>query len=202
MSRTDCFSISSTAATYAWDFGDGGTSTSNPGIHVYNSPGNYVINLNVSYTGTCPGTATETHTISVLPKPDISISTPDPNLYCNPPISTTMYIAAPAVGTTYQWYNPATLFGATGTSFTTTNTGNFHVIGINSYGCADTSNSILVSTGNCTTNCTPANYTLDYNRFRQGCNTDSFQANISSGVINLNGISTTHIIRQLIQDSV
>lgn len=173
------------AASYAWNFGDGGTGTGNPGNHVYNAPGNYIITLTVSYGGSCPGTAVSTKPVSALPKPNISISTPDPNLYCNPPISTTMSVAAPAIGTTYQWYNPSAISGATSTSYTATSTGSFFVVGTNSFGCKDTSNVIPISTGNCNPICTPATYTLTYNRYRLGCNTDSFVAVTSPGVINL-----------------
>ncbi|MFM6983061.1 MAG: PKD domain-containing protein [Chitinophagaceae bacterium] len=178
--------ISSTvASSYAWNFGDGGTASGNPGNHVYNAPGNYVITLTTTYGGSCPGTGVNTATISIWPKPNINISTPDPNLYCNPPISTTMTVAAPAIGITYQWYNPSTIGGATSTSYTATSTGNFFVVGTNSYGCKDTSNIIPISTGNCNPICTPATYTLNYNRYRLGCNTDSFNAITSPGVINL-----------------
>lgn len=177
-------SSSTVASSYAWDFGDGGNATGNPGNHSYNAAGNYVVTLTVTYGGSCPGTAVNTASISVNPKPDINISTPDPDLYCNPPISTTMSVAAPAIGTTYQWYNPSLISGATSASYTTTSTGTFYVIGTNSFGCSDTSNFITVSTGNCPSNCTPAPYTLTYNRYRQGCNTDSFSAVYSAGIIN------------------
>ena len=174
---------SSAAATYSWNFGDGGTSTSNPGTHVYNSPGNFVITLTVTYGGSCIGSASNTHTVSVLPKPDINISTPDPNLYCNPPISTTMTVALPPFGITYQWYNPSFISGANSPSYTAINTGSYYVVGTGTNGCKDTSNVIVVSTGNCDT-CAVAAYSLTYNRFRLGCNTDSFEAVASSGVIN------------------
>ena len=177
--------FSSTASTYLWDFGDGGTSTSNPGTHVYNSPGNYTIKLTVTYGSTCPGTAIRTKTISIWPKPNINISTPDPNLYCNPPISTTMTIAAPPSGISFQWYNPSSIPLATNTSYTATTTGNFFVVGINSFGCKDTSNFIPISTGNCPSSCKAAPYTLTWNKYRKGCNTDSFKAIVSAGVINL-----------------
>lgn len=173
------------ALTHSWNFGDGGTGSGNPGTHIYNAPGNYVITLTVNYGGNCPGTAVTTKSISILPRPDINISTPDPNLYCNPPISTTMSVAAPAIGTTYQWYNPTAISGANGTSYTATSTGSYFVVGTNAYGCSDTSNVIPISTGNCNPICTPAPYTLTYNRYRLGCNTDSFVAVTSSGVINL-----------------
>lgn len=176
--------VSTSAATYSWTFGDGGTATGNPGNHAYNSPGNFIITLTVTYGGSCPGTATATKPVSVWPKPNINISTPNPNLYCTTPISTTMTVAAPAIGTTYQWYNPSLISGATGTSYTATTTGSYFVVGTNSYGCKDTSNVIPISTGNCDPICNAAAYTLNYNRFRLGCNTDSFEAIGSSGVGN------------------
>jgi len=175
---------SSAAMSYAWNFGDGGISISNPGLHTYQNPGNYIITLTATYGGNCPGTASTTKSISVLPKPDINISTPQPNEFCSTPILTNMYIAAPAVNTTYQWYNPSSISGATGTSYSATATGSYFVVGTNAYGCKDTSNVIPVALINCTP-CKPGVYTLNYNRYRQGCNKDSFQAITSSGVSNL-----------------
>jgi PKD repeat protein len=178
-------SSSSPAASYAWTFGDAGTGSGNPAQHTYNTPGNYVITLTATYTGACPGTASNTASISVLPKPNINISTPDPNAFCSAPVSTAMYVAAPAIGTTYQWYNTAgPISGAVNPSYTATTPSNYYVIGTNSYGCSDTSNIIPVQIIPCAP-CTAAPYTLDYNRFRLGCNKDSFAAVTSAGVINL-----------------
>ncbi len=178
-------SSSTSAVSYAWTFGDAGTGTGNPATHVYNAPGNYVVTLTVTYGGSCPGTASTTANISILPKPNITISTPDPNQFCSAPVSTTMYVAAPAVGTTYQWYNSSgAIGGATSTSYTATSTNSYYVVGTNSYGCKDTSNVITVSIISCIP-CTPAAYTLTYNRTRLGCNKDSFNAIISGGVTNL-----------------
>ncbi|MDI1233974.1 MAG: PKD domain-containing protein [bacterium] len=169
------------AASYAWNFGDGFTGSGSPVPHIYNSPGNFVITLVATYGGSCPGSSTVTKPISVLPKPNVTISTPDPNQFCSAPVSTTMWVAAPAIGTTYVWSPSAT----TGTSYTATATGTYYVVGTNSYGCKDTSNSISVSIITCTT-CSPGPYTLTYNRKRQGCNKDSFIAVTSAGIINLN----------------
>lgn len=176
---------SSGAASYSWNFGDGSpVASGSPANHVYNAPGNYVITLTATYGGSCPGAAIATTSITVLPKPTINISTPDPNLFCTPPVSTNMYVAAPVFGNTYQWYNPSAIGGATNTSYLATAVGNYFVVGINSFGCADTSNVIPVSTGNCPVNCTPDVYSLDFNRFRLGCSKDSFEVVASPGVIN------------------
>ncbi len=168
------------AASYAWNFGDGFTATGSSPSHIYNSPGNFIITLVATYSGSCPGSATATKPISVLPKPNVTISSPNPNQFCSAPVSTTMWVAAPAVGTTYVWSPSAT----TGTSYTATATGTYYVVGTNSYGCKDTSNSISVSIISCTP-CSPGPYTLTYTKKRQGCSKDSFIASVSAGVINL-----------------
>ncbi len=178
---------SSGAAAYSWNFGDGSpTASGSSANHVYNAPGNYVITLTATYGGSCPGSAITTTSISVKPKPNINISTPDPNVYCNPPtIATNMYVAAPVFGTTYQWYNPSLIVSATSASYLAIATGSYSVVATNSYGCTNTSNVIPVTTSNCTpVNCTPAAYSLDFNRYRLGCNTDSFRVVASTGVIN------------------
>jgi len=177
---------SSGAATYAWNFGDAGTGSGSPVTHVYNSAGSFVITLTATYGGTCPGSAIQTANITVLPKPNINISTYDPNLFCNPPVLTNMFVAAPVVGTTYQWYNPSIIVAATGTSYAASATGTYYVVGINTYGCKDTSNIIPVSTGNCPQACSPdATYFLTFTRTRQGCNTDSFSTSLPPAIINL-----------------
>jgi PKD repeat protein len=174
---------SSGAVSYSWNFGDGFTASGNPASHVYSAPGNYVITVSATYGSSCPGTVTGTKTITVLPKPDINISTPDPNEFCNLPVSTNMFVAAPVGGVTYQWYNPATIPAATTTTYSATTPGNYFVVGTNSYGCKDTSNVIPVKVINCQP-CRSAPYVLDFNRFRLGCNTDSFNFWSSAGVIN------------------
>lgn len=175
---------SSGAISYSWNFGDGNTSSGSPVNHSYNVAGNYVVTLTATYSGLCPGSAINTTNITVYPNPNINISTPDPNLFCNPPVLTNMFVSAPVLGTTYQWYNPALIPLATGTSYTATATGSYYVIGTNSYGCSATSNVIPVSTGVCPPGCNVAPYTLNFNRTRTGCNTDNFTANFSPGVIN------------------
>ncbi len=46
------------ATSYAWDFGDGGTSTAPNPSHTYNSAGNYTITLVANGTGNCTSTDT------------------------------------------------------------------------------------------------------------------------------------------------
>lgn len=49
--------------TWAWDFGDGSTSTLQNPSHTYSTPGTYTVTLVVSNGGTCTGTTTQTITV-------------------------------------------------------------------------------------------------------------------------------------------
>jgi len=58
-----------TLATYFWTFGDGTTSTSPNPVHVYSTPGTYIINLSFTTIHGCAGGAFPSDTIIVYPKP-------------------------------------------------------------------------------------------------------------------------------------
>jgi len=58
-----------TLATYLWNFGDGTTSTAANPVHVFSTPGTYIINLNFTTIHGCSGTAFPPDTIIVYPKP-------------------------------------------------------------------------------------------------------------------------------------
>lgn len=176
---------STIASTYAWNFGDGGTASGNNPSHVYNNAGNYIITLTVNYGGNCPTNASTTANIIVNPAPIVNISTADPTRYCDTPppsISTTMYIAS-SIGTiSYNWYrSPSTTSLSTSTSYTATQTGSYYAICTNTFGCSGTSNVITIDSVPCDT-CTPQTYSLNFNRFRLGCNRDSFNALVSANV--------------------
>lgn len=173
------------AATYSWNFGDGGTSTSANPSHVYQSAGNYIITLTVTYGGSCPGTATSTTSIMVNPKPNITISTPDPNIFCGPVSTVNMFVAGPVGGVTYNWYQLPSSFLSGGTTYSTNVIGSYVVIGVNSFGCADTSNVISIDTI-CDTCTVDPSYTVDFTRVRMSCNTDSFTGTYTPGAINPN----------------
>lgn len=53
-----------TIASWAWDFGDGNTSTSQNPTHVYSSAGTFTVTLTVTATGTAGCTATTTDTVT------------------------------------------------------------------------------------------------------------------------------------------
>jgi gliding motility-associated-like protein len=100
--------------TYAWDFGNGNTSTlASPPAQTYNTAGTYTVTLTV--TGFC-GTSTATGTVTVNPVP-LAPTVPGATICSG--LSTTLTATAP--GPVYQWYNAAaggTLL-QTGASYTT-----------------------------------------------------------------------------------
>jgi len=58
-----------TLATYFWSFGDGTTSTAPNPVHVFSTPGTYIINLSFTTIHGCSGGAFPPDTIIVYPKP-------------------------------------------------------------------------------------------------------------------------------------
>ncbi len=70
-----------TLATYFWSFGDGTTSTSANPVHVFSTPGTYIINLSFTTIHGCSGGAFPSDTIIVYPKPH-AIFTAQDSLPC------------------------------------------------------------------------------------------------------------------------
>jgi gliding motility-associated-like protein len=66
-----------TLATYFWSFGDGTTSTAANPVHVFSTPGRYIINLSFTTIHGCNGGAFPPDTIIVYPKPHASFDAYD-----------------------------------------------------------------------------------------------------------------------------
>ncbi|MBK9146624.1 MAG: PKD domain-containing protein [Flavobacteriales bacterium] len=124
---------------WAWDFGDGGTSTLQSPTHQYASAGPYTITLSVT-TPYCGNTGTQA--VNVQARPNASF-TPVPVLGCSPmnvsftntSTGATQYLwlfgdgaTANTVDASHTYINP----GATDTVFTAT------LIASSPFGCADT----------------------------------------------------------------
>lgn len=178
-------SMSSTTPgiSYSWNFGDGSNGSGSSTSHVFNTPGTFFVTLTITYGAGCLSTASISAPITVHPRPTVSISTPNPNIFCGLVGTVNMFVADPAVGTTYQWFQspPPTAVG-TGVSYSSNIIGNYFVVATNSFGCQTTSNSIPIDTL-CDT-CIHAPVTLNFSIHRQGCSKDSFSGTHSINAFN------------------
>ena len=127
---------SSTHTSSSWNFGDGGTSTSNDGTHSYTTAGTYSVTL-IIYNGPCADTITQTIVISPGPVATFTITPADA---CPAPATATFTGTVPG-GATVSWrYGD----GASGSGITSTHTyascGAYTVnmIVTSSAGCIDT----------------------------------------------------------------
>ncbi len=66
-----------TLSGFLWSFGDGTTSTSANPVHVFSTPGTYIINLSFTTIHGCTGGAFPPDTIIVYPKPHASFAAAD-----------------------------------------------------------------------------------------------------------------------------
>jgi gliding motility-associated-like protein len=63
-----------TITTWNWNFGDGGTSTTQNPYYTYTVAGTYSVTLSVVSSNGCPGTTTQVLTVNPKPKADFSMS--------------------------------------------------------------------------------------------------------------------------------
>lgn len=110
---TVAFTNSSTGTgaftTYAWNFGDGGTSTAISPTHVYAAGGTYNATLTISNGAGC--TSVVAHTVTVLPRPVAAISGDDGDgdtQYCLTPVDNTTselvtFFNTTTGATSYSW---------------------------------------------------------------------------------------------------
>jgi PKD repeat protein len=61
---SESFDSDGSIEAYAWDFGDGGTSTAADPIHTYQTAGEFNVELTVTDNDGAPGTATQTITVT------------------------------------------------------------------------------------------------------------------------------------------
>ena len=89
-------------------------------------------------------TGFETFSIYGYPESEISISTPDYNIFCNTPPFTRLFAVNTEDGYSYQWYQDGTPVGSNTTQYTATALGTYWVEITDENGCQFTSNSIPV----------------------------------------------------------
>ena len=88
--------------TWAWDFGDGGTSGAQNPSYVYTTAGLYTVSLTITTAGGCSTTASKASYINIGTKPNAGIAPFTPVTSCNP--LTVKYINT-SIGTAdyYVW---------------------------------------------------------------------------------------------------
>ncbi len=64
---TNYTNLTTGAATYSWDFGDGFTSTQQSPAHLYTAPGNYMIEMVATNSAGCTDTLTQEFSVDYLP---------------------------------------------------------------------------------------------------------------------------------------
>jgi len=106
--------------TYSWNFGDGGTSTSQNPSHTYVSAGSYNVSLLATNSQGCDSLLIKTAFITVLPLPTSSFTANNTH-FCNAPVTATFTGQATGNGPyTYAW-----TFGDNGTAAGGTPTHNY-----------------------------------------------------------------------------
>ncbi|MCO6475032.1 MAG: PKD domain-containing protein, partial [Phaeodactylibacter sp.] len=89
-------------------------------------------------------TADTSFRIKPYPRSDISISTPDPNVFCNAAPFTRLYAVNTNAGYDYQWYQDGSPVGTNAPPYTATAEGVYYVEITDINGCTFRSNSIPV----------------------------------------------------------
>ncbi len=176
---TNATTTTDVIAAWAWDFGDGDTSTQANPVHVYTNPGTYLVSLTATDSRGCSDVSMDSVTVYPLPVADFSIDTAS----CGQDTS--------CVGLTVQFHDLSTLnpdggiiqsrewdfdndgvVDATSTdpTFVYSNTGTYNVsLRIESqFGCIDTLSKTLVIldppdalfTADTVSNCGPLNITF------------------------------------------
>ncbi len=126
--------------SYEWKNENGTTISTDPTPDL--GPGYYQVVVADAFG--CVGDTT--FFIDAFPESEINITTPDPNYFCNAPISTRMYGLNSSAGYTYQWYQDGTpIGGETGPIYTATAVGTYQLQITDINNCQYFSNSIIVS---------------------------------------------------------
>lgn len=142
---TDNSTVANGSPVYAWDFGDGNTSTAASPSHTYGAPNIYTASLTVTDAKNCSSTETRTITYSDNPTADFTI----PSLVCNQNDVMFTNTSTEVGNTGYVWD-----FGNTMTSQTKdgsteyTNSGTFTVMltARTDFGCEDTKSQTVTIT--------------------------------------------------------
>jgi PKD repeat protein len=130
-------SVTSFFNNYIWKNQDGLTLSNDSTISA--GPGKYAVVVTDGHN--CSGTAE--FTIDVYPRPNISLSTADPTIFCNNASTVTMdALVNQDADYTYEWYRNALPLGVHVPVYATNQYGSYTVEAANSYGCTASSQPI------------------------------------------------------------
>ncbi len=131
--------------SYAWNFGDGTTSTAqNPPAHTYNAPGTYLISLVVTAGNGC--TDVSSRSVQIAANPTVSVNSA--TVCANAPATLTATVSP--TGGTYSWNTGGTASSISVTPATTTS---YTVTYTNTIGCtASASGTVTVNPATFTVN--------------------------------------------------
>jgi large repetitive protein len=135
--------LSSNSSFYAWDFGDGNTSTAFSPTHQFTTPGTYAITLYAENANGCTDTIFRTVTVHPFPAANFSVTSND---ICSTPMIST-FTNSSTGGTNYEWnFGDGQTSTLTNPVHTYNSPGNYNVslIVTTIYGCKDTTD-LLVS---------------------------------------------------------
>ena len=124
---TNFTDLSVGATAWAWDFGDGGTSTAQNPTYTYNTPGIYTVTLTTTDANGCSATHTETSYVQVI-GPNVNFSLDDPGGCLNHTVNFTDLTIFGAPITSWTWdFGDGATSGLQNPFHTYTTTGTFDV---------------------------------------------------------------------------
>jgi gliding motility-associated-like protein len=140
--------------------------------------------LLVTDTNGCQGDTT--FRIRAYSEPDISISTPDPNAFCNVPPSTRLFATDSEAGYDYQWLMDGMPVGTNTDLYTATDVGAYNVSVTDQNGCTNVSNviNVLECGGGGVSPIAPCTDNIDYTASGTNfCNERSYNAILSPNYV-------------------
>lgn len=141
---SDSSIINDISATYAWDFGDGGTSALQNPLHSYTTPGQYLPQLIVATSRGCRDTATAPAPVKIVASPQADFTNAVSG--CSPvSAGFSAYLAVPDTSAiNWNWDlgngNTSTQQIIPVRNYTTAQVYNIQLVATNSSGCSDTVN--------------------------------------------------------------
>ncbi|UPT66869.1 MAG: PKD domain-containing protein [Sphingobacteriales bacterium JAD_PAG50586_3] len=132
-------------ATYAWNFGDGDTSSLQNPIHIYEEAGTYSPSLTITFSSACGGSITQSGLITVYPQPVAGFSATPQHTDMFDPFVTVVNDGSGATACYYTMGDGDTLMNTLGGTHEYTNAGVYTITQFvsNNFGCVDTAQRVV-----------------------------------------------------------